>query len=71
MLSEAEIALLRRIGEQSPLFTEYTPEAEWEMAAGLRQKGMVKGEGLLTGTARFTITEAGERALADRLQDRR
>lgn len=61
---KTEINMLKRIAAGHTLFTEYNDESEWKLAFALRAKGLVDGRSLLTGTARFTVTEAGKALLS-------
>ncbi len=59
MSEEARTIMLERIGCGDGLFTEYEPEQNWKTANYLAEIGFIEGKGLLTGTTRFKITEAG------------
>lgn len=63
-LTEDELRVLMDIAAGHTLFTEYQPESDWKAAAALDKKGLITGKGLLTGSARFSLTDAGRALLA-------
>jgi hypothetical protein len=54
-----EIELLKWFADGHYFLTEYDDEETWSAAFALRKAGLIEGRSLLTGTAGFTLTEAG------------
>lgn len=62
-LSPEQNALLKSGGEDGFLLDDMAPPKQWEIAQSLVDAGLVVSKRLYTGTATFTLTDAGRAAL--------
>jgi hypothetical protein len=58
-----ELALLKRVDEGHTLLTEYATEDEWNVARALKRQGLLDAVGVITGTVRLKLTDAGRAAI--------
>ena len=55
---------LQRVADGHSLLTEYATDDEWQIAGALKARGLIDVTGIITGTVRLTLTNAGRSALA-------
>lgn len=62
-MTDKELKWLKWFAAGHSLLTEYNDEETWKAAFSLCKAGYLEGEGVITGTARFTVTTAGRKVI--------